>query len=104
MGGAIAHQLGLSRNTVRKYLQAPEIPQPAPRPHRASKLAPYEAYVLAAPRGGGDKLAPSCSASSGPKATPGGHTILREVHPLRRPSSRATVRFETDPGEQAQVD
>lgn len=43
----IADQLGLARNTVRKYVrQPPEPPQPTPRPLRASILDPYEDYLL----------------------------------------------------------
>lgn len=43
----ISEELGLARNTVRKYVrQAPEPPLPTPRPLRASKLDPYEDYIL----------------------------------------------------------
>jgi len=43
----IAKELGLARNTVRKYLrQAPEPPLPTPRPLRESQLAHYEDYIL----------------------------------------------------------
>lgn len=43
----IGEELGLARNTVRKYFrQAPELPLPTPRPLRASKLDPYEDYIL----------------------------------------------------------
>lgn len=43
----IGEELGLARNTVRKYLrQAPEPPLPTPRPLRASLLDPYEDYLL----------------------------------------------------------
>src|SRR6266852_2447214 len=43
----MAVELGLARNTVRKYLrQAPEPPLPTPRPLRASQLDRYEDYIL----------------------------------------------------------
>ncbi len=44
----IGEELGLARGTVHKYFhQAPEPPLPTPRPFRASKLDPYEDYILA---------------------------------------------------------
>src|SRR5512135_1238434 len=43
----IGEELGLARNTVRKYFrQSPEPPLPTPRPLRASQLDPYEDYLL----------------------------------------------------------
>lgn len=43
----IGEELGVARNTVRKYFrQAPEPPLPTPRPLRASQLDPYEDYLL----------------------------------------------------------
>jgi transposase len=41
----IAKTLGISRNTVRKYLRAPAIPQAAPRPPKVSKLTPYTEHL-----------------------------------------------------------
>jgi transposase len=43
----IGEELGLARNTVRKYFrQEPEPPLPTPRPLRESRLDPYEDYLL----------------------------------------------------------
>ena len=37
--------LGIARNTVRRYLKSPEAIRAKPRPQRASKLDPYTGYV-----------------------------------------------------------
>lgn len=43
----IGEELGLARNTVRKYIrQAPDLPRPTPRPLRESRLDRYEDYLL----------------------------------------------------------
>jgi transposase len=43
----IGEELGLARNTVRKYFrQPPDPPLPTPRPLRASQLDAYEDYLL----------------------------------------------------------
>jgi transposase len=102
---SIAAKLDVSRNTVRKYLRAPEVPQPVPRPRRPSLLDPYKAYLgsrLAEGVLNGKVLLRELEA----RGYPGRYTILRDylrsVRPPRAP--RATVRYETRPGEQAQVD
>src|SRR5207244_548580 len=42
----IAIQLGIARNTVRKYLRHPElVAMPHPRPNRRSKLDPFKEQV-----------------------------------------------------------
>ena len=44
---AIARKLGISKNTVRKYLHPPmEYPTYSQRPTRPCKLDPYKAYLL----------------------------------------------------------
>jgi transposase len=42
----IARRLSLSRNTVRKFLQAETFPERSPRSYRASILDPYKPYIL----------------------------------------------------------
>jgi transposase len=43
----IGEELGLARNTVRKYFrEPPELPKPTPRAFRASLLDPYDNYLL----------------------------------------------------------
>ena len=41
----IAGELGIARNTVRRYLNTPEAIRAKPRPQQASKLDPYTGYV-----------------------------------------------------------
>jgi transposase len=43
---AIADQVGLDRNTVRKWLQAPSFPERQPRQSPTGLLEPFKAYVL----------------------------------------------------------
>jgi transposase len=101
----IAAQLGLARNTVLKYLHDPGIPKPKPRPKRGSKLDPYVPYLK-------ERLADGVEngivllRELRTQGYTGGYTILKDyLHPFRsaRPA-HATMRYETDPGEQAQVD
>lgn len=105
---AIARQLGLSRNTVRKYLRdQAHTPQYPPRALRASKLDPFKAYLL-------DR-----QAAAKPHWIPA-TVLLREIRdlgydggvstiksflgPRHAQPSDPVVRFETPPGHQLQVD
>ena len=42
---AIARDLGVSRNSVRKYLRSPQVPQVKGQAPRGSKLDPYKEYL-----------------------------------------------------------
>lgn len=101
----ITKVLGISRNTVRKYLREPGIPAMRPRPSRSSKLAPFEEHLERRLSEGVDNCVVLLRELRAIGYT-GGYTILKEyVKPFRRlrqPS--VTMRFETEPGEQAQVD
>ncbi|MCL6581886.1 MAG: IS21 family transposase [Firmicutes bacterium] len=101
----IAGTLGISKNTVKKYLRSPGIPQARPRPRRPSLLDPFKEHIRARMAEG----VFNCEvlfreiAALGYR---GRKTILKDfVKPFRPPrQARATVRFETEPGECAQVD
>lgn len=101
----IAERLGISRNTVRTYLRAEEVPKQKAPPPRSSKLDPYKRYL-------DERLADGLQNCAllhrelQERGYAGGITILKDyVQPYRRPRQpRATVRFETEPGEQAQID
>jgi len=102
---AIARTLGISRNTVRKYLRSKEVPKPAPRRPRRSKLDPYKEYIIQWADSGVDNCVVLLRELR-KRGYEGSYTILKDfVNPLRkRPNSKRTVRYETEPGEQAQVD
>jgi len=102
---AIARTLGLSRNSVRKYLRADEIPKAGPRAPRASKLDPFVPYLRQRLAEGVDNCVLLLRELQGRGYT-GGISVLKEfVHPYRaRTNPPTTMRFETLPGEQAQVD
>lgn len=102
----IARELGLHRQTVRRVLsqEQPELYRRAPRP---SILAPYEALVQTrAPAIGYNawRLFGELQA----QGYAGGYEMVkRAVRPLRQAErllEEATIRFETAPGRQAQVD
>ena len=101
----IAGDLGIARNTVRRYLKSPEAMRPRPRPRRASKLDSYTEYV---DRRMSEGLENCVVLHRELKALgyEGGYSILKSyVSPRRRRRQPdATMRFETTPGEQAQVD
>lgn len=104
---AIARQLGLDRKTVRKYLNtdAAAVGVRAPSPH-GGKLGPYHWYL--------NHRIKACPALSGTRLLreirqlgyDGGYTILLNyLRAIRPPAVREfEVRFETPPGQQAQVD
>ena len=81
---AIARDLGVSRNSVRKYLRSPQVPkakEPAPR---GSKLDPYKEYLR-------ERLAEGLEncvvllRELRRRGYTGGYFILKEhVHPFRR--------------------
>jgi transposase len=102
---AIARELGLDIKTVRKWLSRSWTAQV--RPGRSRSVAPYEAFLRArAPEVGwnGSVLYREVVAQGFTGSYP---TVSRALRPWRAEvlqDSRSTVRFETEPGEQAQVD
>jgi transposase len=104
---AIARQLGLDRKTVRKHIKRGLVaPAYGPRAPRPRAIDPYIGYLR-------DRLA-AYPALSGrrlwrelkERGYSGGYTMvtdaLREIRP--KATTPFEVRFETPPGEQAQVD
>ena len=101
----IARTLGLARNTVLRYLKDPEAIVPKARSLRGSKLDPYADYINWRMSEGLENCVVLLRELRA-RGYEGSYTILSEyVRPRRRSRQlQATVRFETEPGEQAQVD
>ena len=99
----IADELGIARNTVRKYLKSPEAIRPKPRRPRASKLDPYREYVDRRLAEGLENCVVLHWELTG-LGYDGGYSILKSYVSPRRRQPDATMLFETAPGEQAQVD
>lgn len=102
---AIARMTGHDRKTVRKYIKAQSSPRYKPRPKRPSKLDPFKAYILSRLREGMfncNVLLDEIRALG----YSGGKTILKAFVAQYRPPRvpQAVQRFETLPGQQAQVD
>ena len=105
---AISAELGLSRNTVRKYLRSERVPKSKPRPARASKLEPYRDYIQRRIREAHPDWIPASvlGRELAERGYTGKGSILRAyVATLKpRPPVDPVVRFETGPGDQMQVD
>jgi transposase len=100
----IAQQFGISRQTVYNHLRRKE-PYPKPRAERASKLDPFKDHIRARLEKF-DLPATVVLKELESMGYTGGITILREfMRPLKTGFiRRVTERFETVPGEQAQLD
>jgi transposase len=101
----IARILAISRNTVRKYLRTPGLPAMKPRPPQPSKLEAFQDHVRRRLAEGVENCVVLLRELRAQGYT-GGYSILKDyVRPRRvRRAVKATMRFETTPGEQAQVD
>ena len=104
---AIARELGIDRKTVRKYIaRGLEPPVYGPRQARSRLIDPYVAYlrerVTAYPGLSGRRLLREIRE----RGYQGGYTAVTEtVRDLRPPAQAGyEIRFETPPGDQAQVD
>ena len=101
----IADDLGIARNTVRRYLKSPESMRPKSRRQRGSNLDKYGDYI-------GQHLSQGLEncvvlhRELKAMGYDGEYTTLKRYESPRRSRRQpgATVRFETAPREQAQVD
>jgi transposase len=105
---AISAELGVSRNTVRKYLRSKAKPRAKERPARASKLDPFRVYLQDRVRQGlPDRIPASVLFREiNEQGYTGKSSIVRDYVATLRPAAPEdpVVRFETAPGEQLQVD
>jgi hypothetical protein len=101
----IAADLGIARNTVRTYLRAEGVPKAKPRPKRESQLDPHAPQIDERLAAGVTNCVVLLRELRG-RGYAGSYALLTAyVRPRRRPRQpKATVRFETEPGQQAQVD
>ena len=101
----IARETGIARNTVRKYLRSDGIPDRQPRAKRGSKLDSFKPLL-------DDYISQGITNCEvlweriRLQGYTGGKTLVKDyVKPFRPPRQIPAVqRYETKPGEQAQVD
>lgn len=105
---AISAELGVARNTVRKYLRAERAPRSRSRPPRTSKLDPFRPYLQERVRQAHPQWIPASVLQREilERGYTGKAAILRAYMGTLKPHAPAdpVVRFETAPGEQLQVD
>jgi transposase len=104
----IVRDMGISRNTVRRYLRDEEAIRYKPRPPRRAKLDPFKAYVVERLRAAAPERIPASVLlmELRERGYTGGYTMLKMFAASLRPKEPAApiIRFETEPGEQMQVD
>jgi len=102
----ITKATGFSRNTIRNVLRQ-KLPTPFQTPERPSKLDPFKDYIATRYRDAG-LTATRILEEIKPQGFTGSIIILRRfLQPLKASitaQKKATVRFETAPGHQAQAD
>lgn len=105
----IARKLGCNPRTVKKYLEHPELigkPRKAPSAPRPSMLDPFRQHIAAYLQEDPDYRATSIYDRLRRQGYAGCYEMVkRAVRPIRaQKQALAYVRFETEPGAQAQVD
>lgn len=104
----IAKQSNLSRNTVRRYLRnVAQTPQYGPRPQRGSKLDPFKPYLQERINAAKPHWIPAtvlCREIQALGFEGKEGIIKRYIRQFKPHSNDPVVRFETDPGQQMQVD
>jgi transposase len=103
---AIARELELDRGTVRKYINASVAPSKQKRKKAKSKLDPYKDHLHQRMLEGGVYNGERLLDEIKQLGYTGGKTILKDyIKPFRdKEKKKYSVRYETLPGEQMQVD
>lgn len=107
---AVARQMGCSRNTIRRHLKLQAQRQPivyGPRAERVGKLAPFEPYLRQRVEAARPHWIPAIVLlrEIREQGYQGGYSILTSfLLTLKSKVNEPVVRFETEPGEQMQVD
>ena len=105
---AIARELGLSRNTVRKYLRGEaSLPKYRRREPRPCKIDPFKGYLEERVEAARPHWIPAVVLlrEIHERGYPGGLSQLKAfLAPLKQRKIEPLVRFETPPGKQLQVD
>ena len=103
----IARQLGVSKNTVKRYVRNREAVRYAPREGRPTKLDPFKDFLLGRIEAARPRWIPAAVLIREIKALGycGGITQLKAfLEPHKRTDEDLVVRFETPPGQQMQAD
>lgn len=103
----IARKLGLSRNTVKKYLTQNRLPHYSSRAASKSKIDPFKAYVQQRIEAAKPDWIPAVVLLREIKAQ--GYcgeigTLRNYIRPFKNKVIEPVVRFETPPGKQLQID
>jgi transposase len=105
---AIARQMGLSRNTVRRALAAKTPPGYKPRPAQERKIDRFLDYLGEQLEGRPWIPAAQLAREIEPQGYDGSYELVkvacRQLRQKQRAARRACVRFETGPGQEAQFD
>lgn len=104
----IARELGVSRNTVKYHLQRQEMPTYSEREQRITKIAPFKAYLIKRIEQAKPDWIPATVLFNEvvERGYLGGIAQLRRFVAQFKPiiKSEPLIRFETDPGQQMQID
>ena len=105
---AIGRELGISRNTVRKYLRAAQVPAPSDRSAKPTKLDAYRDYLNGRVEAARPDWIPATVLFDEIVALgyQGSVRTVRSYLATLKPKRREDplVRFETPPGQQMQID